>query len=120
MCTCSYLYTELTDLCLFTAITAESSLTLDLVMAEVSPRTNKWQLIALHLDMVPVVIERIDRKERGDTQQCFHRIFEKWQKQLKPPFRWEEIIDALNSPSVGQHVLAKHLEEKYVHCTVAG
>ena len=101
-------------LCLLAANTTESSLTLALLMDEVAVKTNDWELIALHLDIDQVIIERIDRQERGDIKRCFYRIFDKWQKQLKPPFRWEEIIAALNSPSVGQHVLAKHLEAKYV------
>ena len=83
-------------------------------MDEVAEKTNKWEMIALHLDIEQVFVERIDRQERGDIQACFHAVFAKWQKQLKPPFTWSVIIDALNCPSVAEVTVADDLRKKYL------
>ena len=81
-------------------------------MDEVATRTNKWEMIALHLDIEQVYIERINHQRRGEIQECFQDIFAKWQKQLRPPFTWSVIIDALNSPSVNETALADNLRKK--------
>ena len=83
-------------------------------MDEVAQKTNKWEMIALHLDIDPVYVERIDRQRRGDIQDSFRDIFAKWKKQLRPPFTWSVIIDALNSPSVDAAALAEDLAKKYL------
>ena len=88
--------------------------TLKLLMDEVATKTNKWEMIALHLDIDQVFIERIDRQKRGDIQDCFFEVFAKWKKQLKRPFTWSVIIEALRSPSVGETALANDLEKKYL------
>ena len=88
--------------------------TLALLMDEVATNTNKWEMIALHLDIDQVFIERIDRQQRGDIQNCFYEVFAKWKKQLKRPFTWSVIIDALRSPSVGETALANDLKKKYL------
>ena len=99
---------------LLTVNTTRPALTLALLMDEVATKTNEWEMIALHLDIDQVSIECIDRQECGNIKRCFYKIFEKWQKQQKPPFRWEEVIDALISPSVDEKALAKQLKEKYL------
>ena len=88
--------------------------TLALLMDEVATRTNKWEMIALHLDIDQEFIERIDRQQRGHIQNCFYEVFAKWKKQLKRPFTWSVIIDALRSPSVDEAALADHLRKKYL------
>ena len=96
-------------------VTIGSEPTLALLMDEVATKTNKWEMIALHLDIDQVFIERIDRQKRGDNiQDCFFEVFAKWKKQLKRPFTWSVIIDALRSPSVGETALANDLENKYL------
>ena len=83
-------------------------------MDEVATKTNEWQRIALHLEIDQVFIERFDRQRHGDIQNCFQDVFAKWQKQLRPPFTWSVIIEALRSPSVGETALANDLEKKYL------
>ena len=84
-------------------------------MNEVATKTTEWQRIALHLDIDQVFIERFDRQRHGDIQNCFQDVFAKWQKQLRPPFTWSVIIDALRSPSVDEAALADHLRKKILH-----
>ena len=88
--------------------------TLALLMDEVASKTNKWEMIALHLDIDQVYVERIERQRRGDIQDSFRDMFAKWKKQLRPPFTWSVIIDALNSPSVNETALAEYLKKKYL------
>ena len=95
-------------------VTIGSEPTLALLMDEVATKTNKWEMIALHLDIDQVFIERIGHQQRGDIQDCFFEIFAKWKKQLKRPFTWSVIVDALRSPSVGETALANDLEKKYL------
>ena len=83
-------------------------------MDEIQPKTNEWKVIALRLDMDPVYIERIERQERGNIKSCFRKVFTKWKKQRKPPFTWAQIINTLDSPSVGEHALADELKKKYI------
>ena len=77
-------------------------------------KTNEWQMIALHLDIDQVLIERFDQQARGNIAQCFHKVFSKWQKQQTPPFTWQVIISVLESPSVAEHTLADQLKRKYL------
>jgi hypothetical protein len=91
-----------------------SELTLVLLMDEVATKTNNWEMIALHLDIDQVFIERIGHQRSGDIQGSFHDVFAKWQKQLKQPFTWSVIIDALKSPSVDETALADDLKKKYL------
>ena len=62
-------------------VTVGSEPTLPLLMDEVATKTNKWEMLALHLDFDPVLVDRIDIQRRGDIQTCFRDIFTKWQKQ---------------------------------------
>ena len=105
----SVIYTATTD----TAFSSE--VTIAQLMNEIEPLTNEWEVIALQLDIDHVYIERIERQERGDIKACFRKVFAKWQKQQKPPFKWEVIINALKSPSVALHALADKLTKKYMH-----
>ena len=96
------------------SVQAGSEPTLALLMDDIATKTNKWEMIALHLDIEQVYVERIGHKRRGEIEECFYDIFAKWQKQLKPPFTWSVIIDALSSPSVGETALAENLRKKYL------
>lgn len=83
-------------------------------MDEVAEKANEWQMIAVHLDIDTVYIERWEHQERGVIQACFYQVFTKWQKQLKPPFTWTVIVGALESESVGRLTLANDLRKKYL------
>ena len=91
-----------------------SDLSLALLMDEVAVKTNKWQMIALHLDIDQVLIERFDQQTRGNIEQCFQKVFSKWQKQQTPSFTWQVIISVLESSSVAEHTLADQLKRKYL------
>ena len=74
-----------------------------------------WQMIALQLDMDQVCVERFEREEGKGIKECFRNVFTKWKKQLKPPFAWGVIIEALDSSvDEEQHKLADKLRKKYL------
>ena len=83
-------------------------------MDEIATNTNDWETIAFQLEIDPIYVERTERQQRGNIRDCFRDIFAKWQKQLKPPFTWSVIIDALSSPSVGEIALADKLRKEYL------
>ena len=74
-----------------------------------------WQMIALQLDMDQVCVERFEREEGNGIKECFRNVFTKWKKQLKPPFTWGVLIEALDSSvDEEQHKLADKLRKKYL------
>ena len=83
-------------------------------MNEVATKTNKWECIALELELSHTDIERIKLEEQGRIQESFTRIFNKWETKVVPPFTWPVIISALESPSVAEYSLARQLRGKYL------
>ena len=80
---------------------------------EVSPRTNKWREIAINLDIAHVEIERIEVESHGRIEECFVRVFQRWQRLRSPPFTMATIICVLKCEQVGEQFLARTLREKY-------
>ena len=83
-------------------------------MDEVAEETNKWRSIALRLELTHTEIEKIEYEEGGRIQDCFRRIFRKWETRLHPPFTWPVIISVLESPSVAEFRLAYELRTRHV------
>ena len=83
-------------------------------MNEVATETNKWESIALELELSHTEVERIKLEEEGKIGDCFRRIFSKWETKVVPPFTWSVIISALESPSVGEFRLAHQLRRRHL------
>ena len=81
-------------------------------MNEVATETNKWDSIALELELSHTEVERIKLEERDTIEDCFRRIFSKWKTKAVPHFTWPVIISALESPSVGEFRLAHQLRRE--------
>ena len=89
--------------------------TLPDLLNEVATQTNKWEPIALQLDLSHTDIERIKMEEQGRTvDACFIKVFNKWETKLTPPFTWPVIISALESPSVAEFRLASQLKARHL------
>ena len=82
-------------------------------MDEVAIETNKWESIALRLELTHTEIEKIKLEEGGKIDNCFRKIFSKWETKVVPPFTWPVIISALESPSVGEIRLARELRIRH-------
>ena len=89
------------------------------LMNEVATQTNKWESIALELELSLTDIERIKYEEQGRIQDCFRRIFSKWETRVIPPFTWPEIIKALERPSVAEYRLAYQLRVNHLQSVSA-
>ena len=81
-------------------------------MNEVAIETIKWKEIAIGLEVSSIEIDRISAESR-EIQECFRRVFDRWQRENRRPFKWETIIDVLKSPAVGENTLAQQLKENY-------
>ena len=88
--------------------------TLPDLLSEVATKTNKWECIALELELPHTDIERIKLEEQGRIQESFTRIFSKWETKIVPPFTWPIIISALESPSVAEYRLAEELKLRHL------
>ena len=94
------------------------SATLSDLMNEVATETNKWDQIALQLDLSHIDIERIKMDVQGRTEACFIKVFNKWETKLTPPFTWPVIIRALETPSVAEFRLASQLKARHLMASV--
>ena len=74
-------------------------------------KTVKWREIAAELEL-STEIDHISMECR-EIQECFRRVFDRWQRENRRPFNWETIIDVLESPPVSENSLAQQLKEKY-------
>ena len=88
--------------------------TLPDLLNEVATATNKWECIALELDLSHTDIDRIKMEQQNRVEDCFMRIFNKWETKLTPPFTWPVIISALESPSVAEFRLASQLKVRHL------
>lgn len=80
---------------------------------EVAMHTNKWEAIAVNLDIDRTEIERIGMECRDDIQGCFRRVFDKWRRSGAPPFAWDTIIRVLKSANVAENFLASNLQDRH-------
>ena len=81
--------------------------------AEVATHTNRWEAIALNLNIPPNEIERIAIECRDDIQGRFRRVFDRWRRLGDPPFTWDTIIEVLKSENLAEHALAHDLQVKH-------
>ena len=88
------------------------------LLDEVATATNKWEEIALQLDLSHTDIERIKMEEQDRIEARFIKVFNKWETKLTPPFTWPVIISALESPSVAEFRLASELKARHLTASV--
>ena len=79
----------------------------------VSDCTNKWKNIALQLKLSLIDIERIQIECNNNIEECFIRVFNKWERQRKVPYTWDTIVKVLDSRSVGEMTIAAEIRQKY-------
>ena len=78
------------------------------------PKTNKWYMIGLKLqlsisDLEKIVVDNCDEDIR------IIKVLEKWRRNGDPSFSWNTIRDVLISSLVQENVLAREIEEKYIN-----
>ena len=71
---------------------------------------DKWKWVGLQLDIPAPTLNSLEI-EKKDPKDRYLSIFSEWRKSLSPPYTWETIIEALQSPCVGRQDLASSLRD---------
>ena len=73
---------------------------------------DKWKKLGTQLNIDYSELKSIEEKHK-DAFDYYAEIFQLWKSKCDPhaPFTWGTIIDALNTPSVGEAQLATELQE---------
>ncbi len=79
----------------------------------VSVHTDEWRSIAVCFELSYTDIERISIECNNIIEDCFRRVFSKWERQRTVPYTWDTIVKALESPSMGEIRLAAEIRKKY-------
>ena len=83
------------------------------VRREVFKACPKWYDVGLEL-RVPVHTLDSIRIQFTDPADCLRETLKQWLKGIDPKPTWSALVDALRSDAVGEHCLARELEEKYL------
>ena len=72
---------------------------------------HKWMEIGIQLDVPQGDLESFNQRHLGQSMKIFVEMFNYWEKHSgDKPKTWYTVIDALKTPSVGEHTLASDLE----------
>ena len=76
---------------------------------------DKWEDVAIELDLPMATIRAIERERQGNSKRCFAEVFDHWQKNPTPQrqFCWDTVIKVLKSPSVNEPVLAGKISQQF-------
>ena len=77
---------------------------------------NKWQAMAIELDLPIATIRVIKTLEKqGNLQHCFVEVFDHWQKDPTPqrPFCWDTVVELLRSPVIDEPELARNISHQF-------
>ena len=85
---------------------------LHVVMEELNDARAKWDDIGLQLCMSVGTLDAI-KEQYDDPSHCLKEALKTWLKTCPSPPTWKNIVDALQSSTVGEVRLAADLEQKY-------
>ena len=76
----------------------------------------KWQEMAIELDLSMSTIRAIETERHGNLRRCFAGVFDHWQKHPTPqrPFCWDTVIKVLRSPVIDEPELARKIAKDFV------
>ena len=87
--------------------------------SELHPVSDKWFSLGVQLH-VPIGTLRCIRNDIRTVAECLLEMLTVWLKQINPPPTWNNLIKALESPPVGEGLLAQQLRDKYCPRTEGG
>ena len=87
---------------------------LDLMNEVAAEIPGKWRDVGLQLGVDQGVLEGIASISPGDTNRCYSNVFTRWKNQnLKThPYTWLTVVQALESQSVGENLLASKIKNE--------
>ena len=75
----------------------------------------KWRLIGVQLEIPGNVLDDIQSQVAGkpdSNMHAFEKMLDKWRTLHTSPYTWLTIIEALESPAVGEREVAAELRKK--------
>ena len=73
---------------------------------------DKWMLFGIQLGLDQRQLDTIEqRRAVVDPHLCFSAVFTEWKERMTSPYSWSTVIDALNSPLIGENRLAQILQK---------
>ena len=84
--------------------------------SELHPVVDKWYTLRVQLQ-VPIESLKSIRRENLLMTECLLEMLTDWLKYTNPPPTWNILIEALESPPVGERLLAQQLRDKYCQRT---
>ena len=76
---------------------------------------SKWRSMGLQLGIEQLsVLDGIAAISPGDINHCYSNVFTRWKNQnsTKYPYTWSTVVQALESPAVGEERLAGKIKEE--------
>ena len=79
------------------------------LMSHVAKKTpTKWFEVGIQLEIETSTLKVFEEKFRDPTR-CYSEVFDEWKKEMKQPYTWYTMIDALEA--VGERTLASDIRE---------
>jgi len=82
------------------------------VLEKIHTASTKWCNIGLQLRVPKNTLDSL-KVQFTDPRECLRELLNEWLKQIDPTPTWKALIDALNSPTVGEGQLAEGLRTQY-------
>ena len=79
---------------------------------ELDPVSDKWFSLGVQLAIPIGTLKRIEI-EHKEVGRFLLEMLTVWLKQTNPPPTWNILAEALESPSIGERLLAQQLRDKY-------
>ena len=83
-------------------------------MEQVAAQSSKWRELGQELGLPQTSLATIADSATAKDER-FRAVFEERKKEIKTPFTWAEIIQALKSPNVGEVELAESLKDSLTY-----
>ena len=87
--------------------------------SELHPVSDKWFSIGVQLQ-VPIGTLKCIRSDIRTVAECLLEMLTVWLRQINPPPTWNILTEVLESPPVGEILLAQWLRDKYCPRTETG
>ena len=86
----------------------------DLMKEVAAEIPGKWRDVGLQLGLDPGVLDGIASISPGDTDHCYRNVFTRWKNQNSTthPHTWSTVVQALQTPAVGEERLADKIKNK--------
>ena len=100
-------------ICIYIPICTVGLKDLKFLQNELCSVSHNWFFLGVQLDVPMETLQRIEM-EHKQMDRLLLEMLTVWLKQTNPLPTWNILTEALESPSIGEKLLAQHLKDK--HC----